>query len=193
MGVMDGTVTTAADYLKQIARQFGGFVHQRDEPMNTELRAPDKLSPYNERSLQDNQGELEYLLGLSSEEVVAARDSSYREAVDRYHEHNREAQEARERYERMREKVSQWNPPTAEHEGIKKLALEQLDQSIMQDCNTSWNQVPTLEDPEVWLSNRVGWVQEGIERDERRIKDSEVRYEKQTSWVESFLASLPPG
>ena len=35
-----------------------------------------------------------------------------------------------EKYDKVRREVESWNPPTEEHEGIKKFALEQIDMCI---------------------------------------------------------------
>jgi len=190
--VQDGTVTTVSDYLKSIARGFGGFVHQRDEPADAPLRLPDApKESYAAKTLRKSREEVRLLETYSEEIKQQVRDAEYERAVERYHERNRETQVTRERYERMIEKVRAWKHPTLDHEAVKLHALRQLLESIQRDCNTSYNKVPKLVAVDEWFSDKIRRAVQDVNLHSKSIVREAERMHKARAWSEAFLDSLP--
>lgn len=188
--VQDGRVTNARDYLMDIARGFGGFIHQRDDP-HAPLKLPEVEDSDHVDALREAQEELAELRAMTPDEVAKAIDDEREKAIARKAEREETARIQRERYGAMIEQVEAWQPPTPDHEGVKEFALKQLAESIEFDCRVSdYYDVPATT-PQKWLAERIARAERDIEYHTNGVNDARERGEKRRKWCQDFFDSLP--
>lgn len=117
-------------YLWRVASQF--FHHGEIDPI-AKLRG-ELVSSFDHRSLEEAKVEMAKLRETTDEEFGAERARRH-EGILRDDERSAKQKEVvRVRYEAMKAKVEAWTLPTPLLEGLKRLALKQLDESIEWDC-----------------------------------------------------------
>lgn len=187
--VMDGEVTELRDYLLLIARAFGGFIHQRDEGSDVPPRAPE-FDSYHARSLPGAKADLQRYQQMTLEQAEKLQDEEIAATLKRNEESVAKAAVISHRYEHMIEQVDKWQPPTEEHEGIKKLALEQLHDSIKFD-GTGYIVATERLPAQRWLDIKIAKARESVERHTEGLRKDKISHAKRVAWVETFFASLP--
>lgn len=136
-GVQDGTVTDFNRFALQCARAFGACIMQRDDDPDEPPKKQEVYSYYQEK-YEETLKKYEEFKCLSDDEI----SKTEREKIEKDLEHARQRVEERNiqeaRYFKMLTAVKAWNPPTEEHEGLKKFMIEQLRDSIDFDCGGSY-------------------------------------------------------
>lgn len=124
------------DFALRCARNFGALVDMRDEPLDAPI--PERFEPkdrYKKRYENAKDDYENFVANPPSEEEI---DRKYAEYVTKMMEaaakYNKEIAVQRKRYEAMLEKAREWEPPTSEHENLKKFMIQQLEDCIEFDC-----------------------------------------------------------
>ncbi len=119
---------TFQEFAKGCARAFGGFVHMRDEPMDAPLRLPDETeNNYHAKKLEEETEKLTKLLAFSEEEKITHGEKYIQESIEYAKKAIKKKQLGNSRIEQMMVDVSNWTPPTKDHEEFKRFMLEQLE------------------------------------------------------------------
>lgn len=180
-------------FVMRCARAFGALIMMRDESMDAKIPIF-KPSTYCRTALTSVKKRLKNIrnkkvgemLDLSAKE--AAKDFKQEKV---YHEETiQKYRKLEKQYRKMLDKVFQWQPPTADHEGLKKFMIEQIEDSIRGDCSTEHMREPELLTPEKHFGKKLekiawdfayyqkGWAEE-LERTRGRNK-----------WVKDLVKSL---
>jgi hypothetical protein len=94
-------------------------------------------------------------------------------------------------YCRMKREVEFWNPPTKEHEGLKKFMLEQLDSSIKFDCSAAeYKNKPTKKSFIDWRNSRLKSLQWDIDYHLTSNKKEKKAIEGRNKWIKNLIDSL---
>lgn len=128
--IEDGRITTGKEFLKKCIRAFGCCINQREESLDAPLETKIKGDDYYEEAYDKAVEKYEKLKKMTLEEMIT---NARRDRVNQIEEREKylDGQEKlRNKYMSIRNEVEQWNPPTAEHQGIKAFALEQIDISM---------------------------------------------------------------
>lgn len=103
----------------------------------------------------------------------------------------------RNKYLKVRQEIEKWMPPTSEHEGIKKFALEQIDMCI--PCVESINKFIDKSKEPLDLSDEsiTKFIEDNIAQCKRDVeyykKSMDAEYERvqeKQDWMDKFLTSL---
>jgi hypothetical protein len=124
-----GKEVTFKDFALGCARAFGACVMQRDDPANVKPKIMPEESYHTE--------ELKKLKKFEKP-TKAQFDSYVKETIADYEKSIKEKNELKKRYSDILEKAKNWQPPTKEHEGLKKFMIEQLTDSSSFDCGVSF-------------------------------------------------------
>ena len=123
--IYNGKEVAFKDFALGCARAFGACVMQRDDPADVKPKIMPEESYHTE--------ELKKLKKFKKP-TKAQFDSYVKETIADYKKSIKEKNELKKRYSDILEKVNNWQPPTKEHEGLKKFMIEQLTDSRSFDC-----------------------------------------------------------
>jgi hypothetical protein len=188
--VQSGDVTEFKDFALSCARAFGALITMRDDPMDADI--PDEFAPdpYYANALAEAKASLAKLNAMSEDEIVLEAQRSNDDALKSHADYLAEKAEARSRYEVMLAKVRKWEPPTHDHDGLKKFMIEQLLTSIDCDCSTTYLVEPKPMTPTEWLNARREDLTRRIASSEKSHAEEAERCANRTVWVKALRASL---
>lgn len=195
--IEDGRITTGKEFLKKCIREFGCCINQRDEPLDAPLETKIKGSNYYEETYYEAVETYEKLKKMTLEEMItnARRDRANR--IEEREKYLDSQEKLRNKYMNIRNEIEQWNPPTAEHQGIKAFALEQIDISmpseedlieIQEDIARNRN----MEDSTV-IKGVIALIEctvKDIEYYSNKMREEKNRIEGRNEFLDRFLKSL---
>lgn len=188
--IKDGKPITFERFLWTCARMMMPLILMRDEPI--EALPPEEfkplIAPYDDR-LNFLRQELASLEEMSEAAAIAAAQAQYEEAVARMKAWNQEAIALRYRYEAMLALVDNWNPPTADHAGLKAFMREQLLDSIRHDCSQSELPVPPRFSE--WRNDRLAHLKREIAYSQKQIDEEIQRTTWRNAWLKVLRESVP--
>lgn len=180
-------------FVMQCARAFGACVEMRDESLDVPV--PDKFEPdpYHTKALIEAQEELRNLKLMNAHEQLAYGERRRASAI-------RSAREAHKRYLAedarllaMKAEVLKWEPPSAEHEGLKKFMLEQIEVSLHGKYNGSESLQHALESiPLDYYRQAVQAAKDNIAYHKKGQLEENKRAAERTKWVQTLKKSLKP-
>lgn len=186
--VQDGTITELKPFAMACARAFGALITMREDPKDAPI--PDEFKPdeYYSQRLMSLGDEARRLESMTIKECIAAQNNEIanrRQACDSYvaerEIHNR-------RYASMLEKVTAWEPPSSEHQGLKQFMIEQLELS---KHDSNWKpDVPHVQDPGTWRTMKLATLKDQIESAKKYLAEEADRAQKRAVWVRQLKAAL---
>ncbi len=195
--IEDGKITTGKEFLKKCIRAFGCCINQREESLDAPLETKIKGDDYYEEAYDKAVEKYDKLKKMTLEEMIT---NARRERENRIEEREKEVdgqEKLRNKYMSIRNEVEQWNPPTAEHQGIKAFALEQIDISmpseedlirIQEDIARNRN----MEDSSV-IKDVIALIEgsiKDIEYYSNKMREEENRVDGRNVFLDQFLKSL---
>jgi hypothetical protein len=181
-GVLDGELSTLKDFMCQCARAFGACVHQRDESLSTGIKLREQET-YSKRRLQELEKEHQEFLALSDSDIQMRIDQEHQESLEYQRKSLEKFLVEKKRTEDMLLKVQQWVPPTEDHQGLKKFAIEQLESTLSFDFS-DWSEKerqklpikPSLEEykksEEAQYLSDFEYYSEQVQKDEERVNNA---------------------
>jgi len=117
-------------FVLRCSRAFGALIMMRDAPMDAPV--PKKFAPsdYHLKALTEAQKKHEMLSVMTYDEQIAFGQTEKDEVVKRAYERRGRDKIQNERLSEMQSQVMAWNPPTADHEGLKNFMLDQIKTSM---------------------------------------------------------------
>lgn len=188
--IEDGKITTAKDFLMLCARAFDATVEMREEPLSKPI--PEKLEPsdYHTKSLESARKRLEQLRVMTEDEIGAEIESEHTRRVEEKRKSQEKNRELKSRYMEILRDVTSWTPPTSEHEGLKKFAVEQIEMCLPE---TSWGMsesLPEKETPAQWTERNLASCLRDIEYHEKEERKEAERCDKRNKWLRDLRESL---
>ncbi len=187
--VVDGDMTSPADFILNCARAFGALVTLRDSP-NAPI--PDELKPstYHAEQAEKAKASLAELAVMPIAEAEEEARRQHRAAVARWQEGKAKSEQVAERLAAMKAAIEAWVPPTADHLGLKDFMLDQLDQTIRFD-GTFTTPSPEFIGGPLWLADLIGKAQRDIEYHTTRQAEENERVAECNAWLAALRSSLP--
>ena len=186
--VQEGKITELEDFVLICARAMGACIMQRDNDLHERhaLRTP---APHYRQWAQEAQEEYERALSWTISEAQDMADKDYQKHVVAWKEREAKRVEEKERYEAMVAKVTAWEPPTPEHEGLKTFMLEQLTESIRFDCNYSYPK-PFPQSGQEYKDAQLAGASESMARYDAMDAEEVERCRTQNEWIVALYESL---
>lgn len=170
------------------ARAMGACIMQRDESLDVEPTIPE-ASTYNAKALEDARTELNAIGNWSTADIAREYTKELAARTDSYLKYEAEKKELRNKYNAMLARVLAWEPPTADHEGLKDFMLQQIRESIRFDCHES--EPPTTMSPEDWYQNKIDTLQKSMEYHEKANAEEIERTKSRAAWITALMESVP--
>jgi cobalamin-dependent methionine synthase I len=196
-GILDGSIKDFKGFATLCMRNFGATIHLRDEPFSSAYE-PMKPGSYHTKEIEKAKQLLSDAEMLPNDEIIARKVTELKQRQKQYKQSIRETKASRERLEAFLLEAIQYQPPTPEHEGIKKFMIKQLTETINFDGETDYYEKELEKITEEMLSITSDKIRG--EMKEQAYKDlhyhtaelnKEIkRCEESNKWVSDFLKSL---
>lgn len=183
---------TFNEFLWQCARAMGACILMRDDPLDK--LPPEKFEPsdWHQKSIDAARATLFDLERMTAAEIQAAADADYNNLLEQYETGVKERRNTEARYSRMLALVDEWQPPTSDHQGLKKFMREQLTESIRWDCGgEEYYKPPKKKSPDVWLADKKAGVSETIANYSRYHAEEVARTNERNAWIKALRDSVP--
>ena len=194
--IKNGDITTGKEFLKLCTRNFGIAIDIRDESLS--VPTPTHFEPHSYyKKAYDKAVEVRNKYRkMTFDETKQKMIENYNERIASSKEYLKDYKLEDEKYKKVRDEVVKWNPPTSEHEGLKKFALEQIDMSM----NTSYckyleddiNRQLDVSDEAVfaYMNDINEQYEKNVERTYRQWQEDLKRTDEKNMWMQQFLDSL---
>ena len=129
--IYDGKDVSFRDFALNCARAFGACVMQRDDPADEKPKIMPEES-YHAEQLK-KLGKFKKPTKAEFENYIKTKIADRKETIE-------EKKKLQKAYNRKIKEAQDWNPPTPEHEGLKKFMIQQLTDSMDFDCNYDYHE-----------------------------------------------------
>lgn len=187
--IYDGKEVTGVEFILKCSRAFGAAVMMREEPLSNPIREIE-VSDYHIKSMERASRDLENILALSTDEIIATIEENYQQRLEDIQQTLEAKNKLRASYEKVLREVEAWVPPTDEHSRLKEYAIEQLESSIDFDCDTSHLYPPTKESPDEWMAGCIQYYEGEVAYHTKQYEEEVQRVAKQNKWVRDLYDSL---
>ncbi len=172
------------------ARAFGAPVMMRDDPRDAPV--PDSFveSDYHSESIKKARTRLVELQGMDDAACDASAASEHSESVKVRAECDAKDRALDDRYRAMLAKVEKWQPPTSDHDGLKRFMAEQIESSIKFDCGHVW-EPPVKLTGAAWREEQIAKCTRDLEYHAREARKESTRNAERNAWVKALRDSVP--
>lgn len=171
---------TFPKFAMNCARAFGATVTMRDESMSVAI--PEEFKPnteYYDRSLKKAHQFLAFLNKVDNTLAEKMAQKEYLKEKIRIGEHLAESNDTICKYRVMLSKVNNWQPPTKDHEELKKFMIDQLEQSIkFDDMSRYYRDNPAI------LLNGQSWI---LKKKQECLRDIAYHTKERTEEISRTL------
>ena len=188
--IYDGKPVTFAEFALECARGIGYLAVLRDDP---DAPIPSTFQPSSMYTgmLKNARREFEEISAWTDEVAERHAQEIYESALTERQERLDAKAALRGRLEAMLAEVHAWTPPTADHQGLKDLMIQQLEDAITHDCDTSYYLTPPKKmSGAEHKARRLVSLQDNIQYYTEQEEADRRRAEKRTQWVRDLRNSL---
>lgn len=192
-GILSGTINDLNDFIWMCARGFGAFITQKDNidepPILKEKPNPyyknkikqllNEQQKYNEYT--DNDWQKEYFKYI--EDQLKDIDNNIKEKI-----------ESKEKYENILNQVKEWIPPNENFHKLKSFMINQIEESIDFDCDTSFwqerkNKISNLK-LEQYKRNVLNDINESLISNKEYYDEEVQRVKERNQWKQQLIESI---
>lgn len=172
------------------ARNFGALVEMREDGLEVPIPEQFEVSHYHEEAMRKALLQLAALSKMSLAEAELKAEEEYQEAKARWEKSNKAQIATRDRLLSMRAQVTNWQPPSPDHEGLKSFMIEQLDSTLRYDGTIHPFSIKKQSGLE-WIRHQEESARRDIEYHKSEQKKEEKRTQERNLWLAQLRASLP--
>lgn len=187
-GIEDGTITDFPTFVMKCARAFGATITMRDDPMDAPI--PDAFTPsnYHDEALARAKSNLAALWAMTPAEQDAAALGAHQHDMNGYLKEKERRRVVADRYNAMLLQVMQWEPPTPDHDELKKFMVQQINESTRH--STFDYPPPTPLTGAEWYASNIKAEINSIKYHEEHRREEIDRTDKRNAWVSALRESL---
>lgn len=176
------------DFVLRCARAMGALITMRDDPLDAPIPEQFAVSDWWQTRINDARDALTKAETITLEESEALASTS-NTAQRRLHDDLVARIDARrDRYKAMLDQVAAWEPPTADHLGLKEFMLEQLTSSLGFDA---WVPAPPTEQSAAeFRETALSRAREAVAKATRDLTEETERVRQRNEWITALRASL---
>jgi hypothetical protein len=172
------------------ARAFGALVEMREEPYDAVIPEEFQPSDYHINALKNAEQELNDIGCCSIDFATKNSQKEYDKEVEDNKRYRNNKRLLKEKYIKMLKEVNDWNPPSEEHEGLKKFMIDQIKGSIDFDCSEYPQQKPILLTGKQWIDKQKKQILKDIEYHSKEYKEECDRVAGRNKWIKQLRESL---
>lgn len=183
---------TFNDFIMRCARGMGALIMMRDEPFDAPIPERFEPSDYHATKQAAAEAAMKRLREMSDEEAGSEARQDFERACAANVEAIEKNERLRDQYETMLAQVKAWNPPTADHHGLKKFMIEQITGSIDFDCDTSYYRQNAHErlSATAWREAKLAEAQRDYDYHSAEHRKEVERTESRNQWLKLLRESL---
>lgn len=179
---------TFEQFAMRCARAFGGLVDMREDSLNAEIPTVQRVAEYKLSSLREAMSAHDALLAISPRQYAARAREAHRIEMARWNDRATEAALLAQRYREMLVKIEAWEPPTAEHVGVKEFMRQQVEDSLKHDCSDF--PMPKKLTGKQWFQKQMEAAEWNLEWSAQNYAEGVEAARKRTTWVAKLRESL---
>jgi hypothetical protein len=180
---------TFEQYLWRCARAFGALVMMRDDPTDAPIPERFEASGYHVKELANARAKLAELEILSIEQAETMAAADHEAAVSWWRQRASKEGAIDERYAAIRERVMAWEPPSPDHEELKKFMLEQL--RTGRPYSSARDPKPEKKTAREWLDAQIKDARWSVDYHEKNLRAEHARTEERNRWLAELRESVP--
>ena len=186
--IYEGENVTFAEFVMACARAMGPLAAMKEEPAGAPV--PDEFppSPGYAQDAGRHRRQLAAIEAWTPEQAAADAAAAHAGALREAGRDNAAARARRERFAAMLAQVNAWQPPTPDHEPLKRFMAGQLTTAIDREC--SERSLPEPVSGQEWRTARAGQERRMAEYYEREAAREAEQARWRTGWVRALRASL---
>lgn len=181
-------------YAMTCARAFGALITMRDEPFDAEIPEEFKPSPYHLEQIENTNHQLDQIEAMTSAACNAAARKDYEEAVASHEKGLTKRKQLLRNYELMLAQARRWQPPSPQHQELKKFMIDQIEKSIEFDCGNMdqyyLRNKPVLQTGEEWREARLASLRQDLEYHTEGYQKEVERCKERSEWIQQLRGSL---
>jgi hypothetical protein len=183
--VCDGKKTTLKEFALSCAHAF--LVEMREESLDAAIPDEVKIDSYHSKEQAKAAAELERLKKLSTKDARAEMEAEHAKSMDAYKRNVAEVSRTNNRLQGMLHKVLAWDPPTKDHENLKKFMISQLEISMY----TYEPEPPVKESSAIsWKNGKIHKAKSDIKYHSLQLATEEESARVRTEWIQALKKSL---
>ena len=169
------------------ARAFGACIEQRDDDANDKPKLIEKTKDnYHIKRIEEAK-KWKKPTKAEFDDYVKKQTAYYNEQIDKQNK-------LKASYQQMLDKANAWTPPTSGHEGLKQFMIDQLSDSLKNDCGPDYYQMELSQIESYTYEGMVSDMRASNKRDieyhtEQLKKDNE-RVDTRNEWISALYKSL---
>lgn len=190
-------ITTGKEFLKLCARAFGIAFDLKDEPLSVPTPTHFKPDPYYKERYDRALEKLNTANNLTFDEAKNQMKDAFEKRISEYKCYTDKENAMNEKYAKVRKEVEEWNPPTEDHQGLKKFALEQIDMCVTKQeyIDGYFEKSKEVFDDsdeavEKYISENIQLCKERLDRAYENYKAEIKRANEKNEWIKKFLESI---
>ena len=187
--VSNGEITEAKDYILSVATGYGAMMGLNIDKLDKDGKHH-KPSNYHLERLENAIKELEKFSLIKDEEFLIEIKENYIQSVESHKKYIEEKAVIENRYLKMLNKVKEWEVPTEEHQKLKESCMEQLENSIKWDCETSHVRTPKMVEITKYKDVLYKQIVRDIGYHSKAYNDEMKRVEDCNKWINDLLNSF---
>lgn len=160
----------------------------REEPLSKPMPKEFKASTYHLERLEEERRELDRLRSMTMDEVHEQNEVEYQRDVAARKEMLEEKKAIKDRYIAILNDVKAWTPPTTEHNGLKKFAIEQIEMCLPD--LSYYIKEPVRVSDEEWIEARIESRLDSIRYHEKGWDEECERVASSNKWLADLRGSL---
>ena len=195
--IEDGDITTGKEFLKLCTRAFGVAIDLKDEPLSVPTPTHFEPDTYYKERYEKALEDFNEANNLTFDNAKIQMKAAYEMRISDYKSWAEKESLMNEKYAKVRKEVEEWIPPTEEHQGLKKFALEQIDmcitkQEYIDEYLEKSKEVfdDSNEAVEKYISDNIQYCKDSLDRAYKSWKEEVERTEKKNIWIKKFLESI---
>lgn len=177
------------DFAIGCAKAFGANIMLRDEPNDTPIPKYEP-SEYHKKAAARAKKDLAGFLKKSEDDLREEFNKELMDSLKSAENRTNNARELKQKYEKMLEKVKAFTAPTEDHINYKNFMIEQIETSILFDCEHSYSSEQTEITFEEWKSERLQDFKDNIEYHKRQYKEEVRRTNERNEWNQKLFDAL---
>ena len=195
--IEDGDITTGKEFLKLCTRAFGIAIDLKDEPLSVPTPTHFEPDTYYKERYEKALEKLNKANNLTFDEAKIQMKAAYERRISDYKSCTEKEVAMNQKYAKVRKEVEEWIPPSDEHQGLKKFALEQIDKCItkqkyideyLEKSKEAFDD--SDEAVEKYISDNIQYYREALDKAYKSWKEELERTEKKNIWIRKFLESI---
>lgn len=169
-----------------------GCARGRDDSSDAPIPDEFKPSTYRADALKEFNEELVRLSKMSLKEAEIQADKDYKKSICQNKKIVDDKKLLEKKYNAMLDKVKAWIPPTPEHRCFKQFMIDQIQDSIGFDCDTSYyvRNPSVKQSAKEWLVERIESCKHDIEYHTKENAEEIACCKKRSDWIKALKNSL---